>query len=233
MNSNQDHHKIIEQLKQLPKIKDHTDKNDLYEQIRMQMNRSSEFTSIPKPTKKNKLIPLFSLALVVVIVLIMLPSFINQTSLQMSEKRSNESIELFDTQENGNTSSLNMQESSEELLSKANQLDHHKQSYVLDNVGENRTIIYGAIVEEQLQFVIPISLILNEESDLSTAYNELHHYLKEEEWGVLSDLFSGVTFDIDLSNEQVMLKLPAGFSLGDGSAKANIFLEMLTTMFQQ
>src|SRR5690625_5183662 len=104
MTNRHDNHKIIEKLQQLPKIKDSTDKDVLYNQILIRMNRSAYRKSANKSTFSRTFMPLFSAALVVVILLIMLPSFINQPMLQTSDKgiheSANTSEELFEHKEN-------------------------------------------------------------------------------------------------------------------------------------
>src|SRR5690625_3252248 len=105
-------------------------------------------------------------------------------------------------------------------------------NYVIYTIDVHSTIIHRAIVEEQFQYVIPISFITTEEIDLTTKFNDLNKYFKPEEWGVRDNMFKDVIFDIDIEEQIVVVELPKDFSLGEGSAKAHAFSEMLLSMFQ-
>lgn len=222
---------IIDKLKQLPKVENHVDKDYLYEQIRTKLNRSSNVKEKLKSTNRKKIIPIFSTLLIIAIMIMILPTFINEM-IYTNESKTSDLNESFDAEIDVEESSLETTESDDDFeRGKTDDLTSNN-SYVLRTINNEQTIVYSAIVEEQLQYVIPISFITQDKSDLSSVYNELDFYLQEDEWGSLDYLFKDVIFDMDLPNRQVMMSFPEDFSLGDGAALANVFGEMLSAMFQ-
>lgn len=238
---NNDEKRMIRKLKQLPKVTDHMSKEELYEKVRMNMNRSVKANTTQKSKYSKKIIPIFSTALVIVIVLLMLPSLVNDTMFNTSESQTFDSNKSFDVEMDTEESSSTTPDQTKKSLEKEDfaenntSINNSKESYVsyiINSINKHSTLIHAAVVEEQLQYVIPISLISEESSDLSFFYNNLDHYLKEDEWGVIDYMLKDAVFEMDISNNQVIMELPDHFSLGDGTARANVFGEMLTMMFQ-
>lgn len=234
---NKDDKDIIDKLRKLPKVKDRTDKEELYEQIQAKINRTSKTRE--SKTYQKKMISVFSAILAVVIILIMIPSFVDDTMLRTSKSNVSDDDKSFETAMDTQEISINAEENS--IESSGNHADDAESnesvtydfsnSYIVNNINSSQTIVHGAIVEEQLQYVIPITFITENEADLSTLYNELNNYLVENNLGALNELFKDVTFNIDLEQKQVVLKFPEHYSLGEGSTRANVFSEMLSAMF--
>lgn len=215
---------LIDKLKQLPKVEDHRDKDALFQQISSNLNKN-------KPRKNFKFAPVFSTLIVVLLIFIIVPVLIN---LGISETSLNDSADSNSAMEKSGMEMYSTEQSNDKAVSEHDvQLkDSGIESYVLQNIDEDSTIIYGAVTDEQLQSVIPVTIVIPEIVDLNTYYNQLNHYLEETDWGVNQYLFKDVHFDLDLSKHEVLMEVPDEFSIGDGSANAHIFNEILTTMFR-
>lgn len=209
---------LIDKLEQLPKVEDHRDKDELFRRVSAQMNEK-------KPHKNYKLAPILSTLIVVLLIFVIIPVLIN---LGMSETSVNDSAE------NGVEESSHKMETTLEQ-SDADQnvqvFDDQIESYVLQDNDKNSTIIYSAVTDDELQTIIPVTIIIPAIENLTTHYNKMYQYLDETDWGVNQYLFNDVKFNLDLDNHEVEMQIPDHFSLGDGSANAHMFAEILTTMF--
>lgn len=224
---------IIDKLRKLPKIEDQISKDDLYKQIRTKLKRSSQ-TNVKKNLKSNKskkIIPVFSTVLIVIIISIMLPSFINEMRYT-NESKDFDANEVSEIEMNAEDSSPVTTDQATNDGEEQSEASMNYESYIIDTLPNDQSILHAAMVEEQLQYVIPISFIIPEDVDLSSIYNRIDDYLNEDEWGVLEYMFKEVIFDIDLENNKVIMSLPESFTLGEGTAQANMFGEMLSAMFR-
>ncbi len=229
MNKNSQDQKIINLLKQLPKIEDDIPKEEIYQQIQRKITRTAK-TSQPK----GRLIPVFSTLLVVIIMIIVIPSFFDSPSFYSNMDHDENGAELMQADFNMEESASLATDTPAEVEKVENQLaigeDYVR--FVIDEVKPETMLVHGAIVEEQMQYVIPVTFLFDNKVDLSERYNELDDYLREEEWKVEENILQGATFDINLMTNEVFLDLPENFSLGDGSARAYVFSDVLAMMFR-
>lgn len=217
--------RIVEQLKDMPIIEDPRNKDELFQRVSSQLQVKKE-----RINKVRRLIPIFCGILAIAILFIIVRPLIDQTT----------SLEDYAT---------------EEKSSFDNSSDHHKQvktfgdeddmdkemeisveedfpSYVIQEVDSDAEIIYGAVSDDQLQSVIPLSIIVPDTEDINVYYNQIGDYLNESEWGTNDYLFKEAIFDIDISQKLVTMELPEDFSVGEGTAGANMFGEVLQSMFK-
>lgn len=227
MNKNKHDQKIINLLKQLPKIEDRTTKEELYQQIQGKISRSSK-TSSPR----GRLIPVFSTLLVIMIIIIVIPSFFDSTSFFSTMNNEDDMAESLQAELNMEESVTMVNDMPAETVENQLPAGEDYQRYVIDEIKPEAMLIHGAVVEQQLQHVIPVTFIFDDQFALSEHYNQLDDYLEEDEWGVHENILQDATFDIDLTTNEVILNLPEQFSLGEGSARANIFSDILSTMFR-
>ncbi len=208
---------LIKKLKQLPKVEDHGDKDELFQRISTQMNEKM-------PHKNNKLVPVFSTVIAVLLVFAIIPVLINQS---MSETSVNDSTENAD-EESSHEIEMFVERDADQ---KGQLFDTQVESYVFQHTDDDSTAVYGAVTDEQLQTIIPVTIIIPENVDLETHYNQLDQYLDENDWGVNQYLFNGANFELDIDNHEIGIRLPDDFSLGEGSANPTMFENILTTMF--
>src|SRR5699024_5854799 len=69
--------RIIEKLNQLPMVDDNLDKDELYQRISRQLHNTQ-----PKSHPSKRLIPILSTVLVVALLFIIVPSFINTENME-------------------------------------------------------------------------------------------------------------------------------------------------------
>lgn len=228
MKSENNDQQLIDKLKQLPKVEDHRNKDELFQRISTQMNHK-------KSRKSYKLIPIFSALLVVTMIFVMVPILINLSMSEFSHNHStDQNIAIEESDESGHEMALSKDSTGtdqSEIDNDIQLMDQNIESYVIENIDDHSTIIYGAVTDNQLQSVIPVSIIIPKTNNLNLYYNQMERYINASEWGVHQYLFKGAVFNIDLSNHEVKIQIPDTFSFGDGSVHENIFNDILATMF--
>lgn len=212
---------LINKLRQLPKIEDHGNKDELFQRI-------SRHSVNKKQHRNYRLAPILSTLIVAVLIITVIPTLTNlglpRNSLNDSatnlakESAENYNAEMYSTDQDTNEAETSLD-------------DWAIDSYVLQDVSD-LTVIYSAVTDNQLQTVIPVTIISEEtDNNLNTLYNQLGEYLETNDWGVKDYLFKHVNFDIDLDKHEVLMNFSDEFSLGEGSANPAIFVNMLTKMF--
>lgn len=233
---------IIEKLKRLPKINDNTDKDVLFARISQQLDKK------PGRIIRNKrLIPILSTAFAIALFLIVIPSLINTNQSMESKEEyftkesSDKSTEIGIKSTDPNSDDKMDMDKEGTLESDQNEemtTQNHPgaeveqiESFVIQSVDDAHSIVYGAVADNQVQYVIPVSLLVPKENDIEAYYNELGTYLHESEWGVSDYPFDQLTFNIDQEKAQVSMKFPENFSLGEGEANYHMFQLLLSAMF--
>ncbi|MFD1039497.1 hypothetical protein ACFQ3N_13995 [Virgibacillus byunsanensis] len=231
---------IIKSLNELPEVKDSQTKEELYQRI----SSKTKGETASKKSKRNALIPVASTVFAIMLVVVMLPSLLNNnmndtggeestdrafdtsSSDESMENNENSTMESYEGEEEGSSADLDQAEPEISLL------DKQPEHYVVHEPNEAYTIIHVAVADNQAQYVIPLSIMAPKTDDLEVYYNELDNYLNEHEWGISEYKFDNVTFEIEQSNDQVVMDFPAGFSIGEGSANPNLFEDSLSRMFR-
>lgn len=219
MKTNHKDEQLIDTLKQLSQIEDQTDKDELFQRISTQMNNK-------KQRNHYKFWPIFSTVVVTLFILVMIPILLN---LDMPETSDNDSTGDAVEESSQYDVAMNVEQSDVERNIEVH--DSQIESYVVQSIDEDSTIIYGAVTDKQLQTVIPLSIIIPKEVDLNTHYNQLDQYLDETGWGVNEYVLNNVQFDLDLASEEVNIQIPEDFSLGEGSSNPSMFEKTLSLMF--
>lgn len=233
---NEQEKQLMDQLEKMPHIVDDMDKNVLYNQISLRLSEES----IPKRKRKTKvIIPLLATA-AVLFFLVSLPFLLNNEFDQTTSfNESSEDRADIMINEESSTIVSDSEESLEnggdeaELLTEAeDSLNPSLEAKVLEVVDSQSQIMNLAVYDDQLQYVIPISYILPKDEDLEEYYNDLGNILASE--NILPDdyLLEGLKFELDFVKNEVLIKTPKDFTLGDGTARAGIFQQLLEEMFR-
>lgn len=241
MRSNEEYEKIIADLKQLPVIEDKTDKSVLYSRISSKMADSQKM----KPKKQIKIVPILATAMVAVL-LAMIPFILNSTSDQQADQSINhdvattydsveESGEVDSSDERKANSGEATEDSQEEALQQSNELriamDEAPTRRHVISADADELLIYGAVADAKNQYVIPITFIVEESADVLEYYNQLATYIQEDSWNTAEYLLEGASFELNEADKEVLIELDDGFTLGEGSAHAYVFEQILATMF--
>lgn len=251
MINNKNEKDLIQQIKQLPKIEDKTKKEILFENISAEMkNRRASVPSrvksrrSRKSKRKHAFIPVFSTALVIAILLLMLPSILNKNNDQLANQPVNDQEDMAESNKNTNNG---MDDNNYEPKSDTEEYIEQNQADSTSDQNEDRDdeaypvfaaytdpnlqIVYGAVADPQLQYFIPISVIIPESENIENFYNSLGDFINSEEWGVSKYPFEDVTFDINFDEKEVIMNLPDDFSVGEGSAGERMINQVLAHMF--
>lgn len=210
---------IIKALKQLPKIEDQENKDELFQRI-------SAHTFEKKQQKHYRFAPILTTLIVTALIITVIPLL---TDLGLTGKSLNDSAGNV-VQESSQNFDLKMYDDAEVNEAEISVMDHAVENYVLQDI-DDLTVIYGAVADDQVQTVIPITIITTGTDNLNTHYNQLDKYLETIEWGVKDDLFEHVHVEIDIDNHKVFMSFSDEFSLGEGSANPAMFVNILTAMF--
>ncbi|MGM0942230.1 MAG: hypothetical protein ACQEWU_14930 [Bacillota bacterium] len=226
MNHNGDRDKhLIEQLNQLPKIEDKRSKEEIYQRI----------SSAQHTKKSHKIFPVLGLVTAVAILFFMIaPSIMDRNQQEMSDKSVND-VKQFN-QESKEESGLGLEGEEQDMAGQGNILEKQDSSTVNSSLVVNETessdqLVYAAVAEKQMQYIIPLTFIVPD-SSVNEAYNQLDQLIATTNQDNDIYLFRDIKYQFDEENNQVSLNLPNGFSLGNGTATAGMFQRMLAVMFQ-
>ncbi|GAB3052661.1 hypothetical protein [Virgibacillus ainsalahensis] len=232
MMEEQEKQKIADKLKQFPVIIDETDKDDLFQRI------SSHQDKDVKVNKNKRFIPALGIIMTFVIIVFIVPSLLNSSMFQNNDEQSadyaldvSDQNEVTENQQESTTDSFGQESSNDDVEQETMLADPSSDTHVIQEIGDNMTIVHGAISDSKQQYVIPLSLIVSESDDISTHYNNLDDRIEENEWGVSNYPFEDVSFTLRKAENLVVMDLPKNHTLGEGSAKTYIFEQMLTRMF--
>lgn len=218
---------IIDTLRSLPQVKDTSDKGDLYQRISLNLHQKKR-----EPKRQKKLAPVLGSLMAAAILLIIIPVYIGTAPFENSGDQSanqaaEDSAAEFSTNDTAEESSSQTMEAPE-AESNAGMPETYE-SYVIQQSGENETIIYGAVADRQQQYVIPLAFPVSGEEGLSASYNQLDSYINTEAWGLSDYMFEDVSFSLD--EERVTMNLPDNFTIGEGATASYLFEQTLTKMF--
>lgn len=221
---------LIKKLRNMPEVHGATDKNKLYQQI------SSKLDS-KQPKKRMNPAPLLGTLMAAVILILIIPSLMNTVN-QNTGKENSIADEAMENSESNQVTNESMNEITQEdsadmggAESEIMMMNEPFESYVIGANHQGSALANGAVADLQNQYVIPISFVIPESENIDAFYNEMDQHIDEQDWGISDYLFEDAAFAINRPAKEVEIDLPADFSLGEGSASANILEKMLGTMF--
>lgn len=179
MHSGDEKH-LINELKDMPVVVDDMDKDELYKII------SSRLSEEKSPQRRRKILIPFFAAAAALFLLFSIPFVLNirnDQTVSMNESFDSQSNTLMD-EESSAAIEADLSESNEESFDDAEimtrqdeAMDPWNESRVLETIPQNSQMMSFAIYDEQLQFVIPITLITSENKETPVIYNELDSIL--------------------------------------------------------
>ncbi|WP_160721416.1 hypothetical protein [Bacillus sp. USDA818B3_A] len=209
---------LEELLRQMPRIQDHRDPHDIYQNI-----------SLKKKKTRPWLLPGFAAAACFLLLFILVPKLMGgiNFSYQSSEEEKSSSAGRT-TAKDSSASSKKETEASE--AKQADLLNTEKVNTAVyeDEIGNNTVFTYW-IPDAQAQILIPVSIIVPQTLGpfWITQYTDIMANLQEEEWG-LSDFYPiNANFSLDKSQNTVIVDLPSNHSYGLGSTAETNFLNIL------
>ncbi|WP_042223561.1 hypothetical protein [Oceanobacillus manasiensis] len=217
---------ISEQLSQMPPVSDPRAKEDVKQQILSQFNQ--EERKRDKKSNRNRWVPLLSTLLATAILIFVSFLFYNNYNIPQ-----NDVAESGDSMRYASEEEAAIEESAEqESTTQSDEtMEANNTGMFVQQKTDQSTVVHGATSDPQLQYVIPISFIVPEQNDKEIYYNELESYITEHVLTTSTYLFKGVTFEINEENNEVILDLPKGFNVSEGSTVPNMFEDQLSAMF--
>lgn len=217
---------LEELLRQMPKIKDHRDPRDIYQNL-----------SIKKRKTITWILPSIAAAAALLLFFILVPQLMDGTqySLDKASEEKSSSKQDMKTAEINKDSAIAWKKGEATSKQKAfsgstktelMSVDNIKTAIYDDEVG-NGTVLTYWIPDPQGQILIPVSTVVNDTGDKSwlTLFNEKMAGLKEKEWG-LSDFYP-VNATLKPNDNSVIVDVPSNHSYKDGSTTETNFINIL------
>lgn len=155
---------------------------------------------------------------------------------QTSEKFNEENNEDVNTSSNTDDKSNDTEQNSEknEELAEENGKEtsslEELKHYVIKDISDDEIVVYGAVPDQQGQYVIPISFIGSKGMDINEYYNKMEQLIQEAGINDSNYLLKGFNYSIDTNEHQATLDVPSDFSLSS-STEAYLFEIILGKMF--
>lgn len=219
----------------MPQVNDTLDKDELYRKV------ASNIT--PKRARKRKrtwLIPSFATVAVICLVVIIAQSMqpsnfgaLDNGRSQMDEVSENMEMAQLPTENNENQITTNEAEEGNNDMAIMERAEEEIFTSRVVNAQENTTLIYGAVLDNNANAVIPLTFVVDKlNADVESYYSHLNDYIREEEWGVFAYPFENMTFDINNDNNEVMINVPENYQFGNGGGTVQgLFETVISTMF--
>ncbi|MFK9095506.1 hypothetical protein [Bacillus salipaludis] len=217
---------LEELLRQMPKMQDHRDPRDIYQNL-----------SLKKRKTKPWLLPGIAAAAALLLFFILAPKLMDGTNFTYDQAREEKSSANKEMQLADRDSAVDLKKedasSKEQAYSGTAKTDLMKaesiKTAVYDDDVAGGTVFTYWIPDPQAQILIPVSTIIHDTQDQSwlTLYTKNMASLKEVEWG-LSDFYPlNVTMELDKNNSSVMVDVPSDHQYGQGSANETSFINVL------
>ncbi|MGJ7919943.1 negative regulator of sigma-X activity [Neobacillus sp. LXY-4] len=212
---------LEELLKQMPKVNDNRNPDDLYQLIS---------NNVKKKKRTSWIIPGFSSLAAIILMIILIPSFfdvdnrVNHDSIQESKS--------MDKAEKRESTSLKMTQDSN-----SNQMEAliaiNKTAVYEEDLAGKELLTFG-IPDKSALNVVPVSVLVNKQASKSwfDYFNEIMPILTEENWG-LTDYFPlNGTWTYHRQEKTINFDVPSDHQYGLGSASQTMFERSLAMTFR-
>lgn len=218
---------IEELLMQMPKIKDHRNPRDIYQNL-----------SLKKRRTKTWVLPSLATAAAILLFFILVPKLMvgtNSSSDKQVEMSKIESEIKDSDQKDHSTVALKKEESSPNEKSQSGTAKNEvmsasadKTAVYAEDVVTGKVLTYW-IPDQQAQILIPISTVVGASDNKSwlTLFNENMANLNEEEWGLTDYYPLNVTMSLNSDNSTLQVEVPANHQYGQGSTNETNFINVI------
>jgi hypothetical protein len=214
---------LEELLRQMPKIEDHRNPRDIYQNL-----------SIKRRKTPTWLLPSVAAVAALFLLFILVPKLMVGSEFSLDKVEQENSVEqkmsLADDSSAGNENKSTAIEEDTPGEQPNIPMQEGNNTAVYENeVGNGQVLTYW-IPDQQAQILIPVSTIVNVEGNESwlTLFNESMGNLKEEEWG-LSDYYPlNATIEFASNENSVVVDVPSDHKYGEGSTSETNFVNVVT-----
>jgi hypothetical protein len=218
---------IEELLMQMPKIKDHRNPRDIYQNF-----------SLKKRRTKTWVLPSLATAAAILLFFILVPKLMVGTNsssdkqvemskieseIKDSDQKDHSTVALKKEGSSPNEKSLSGTAKNEVMSASAD-----KTAVYAEDVGTGKVLTYW-IPDQQAQILIPISTVVGSSDNKSwlTLFNENMAKLNEEEWGLTDYYPLNVTMSLNSDNSTLQVEVPANHQYGQGSTNETNFINVI------
>lgn len=220
-------------LKQLPKINDHRNPQDIYQNISTKINKHKRtrwvFSSV-------------ATAAALLLIFILFPSINHDKTTDQMIKNSASSQEAVEKRDMSLKQKAESPEEKTNIATKSFSEDRKKlneestpieATAVYANDVTNKDVLTYAIPDNDVQNIVPITVLVDKDPNKKwlTQYVDTMKQLQEEAWGLKEFYPLNGEISYGDSEDIVMIKLPKNHSYGVGSASDKAFTEALTQSF--
>jgi hypothetical protein len=215
---------IEELLREMPRIKDHRDPRDIYQNL-----------SFKKRKRPAWIIPGLAAAAALFLFFLLVPKLFDGTQYSLDSAKQEESSreEKISISEDNSSLSMEKEDSaqSEKGISGAEpkmlMADSNKNAVYEEDAGTGTVFTYW-IPDPQIQILVPVSILVtpNSNKDWLTNFTESMELLNEEEWGLTDYYPINAKFELD-NNNTVIVDVPNDHKYGQGSASETMFIDSL------
>jgi hypothetical protein len=217
---------LIELLRQMPKVQDHRNPRDIYQNLSL---------------KKRKKYPIWigpaiAAAAAFLIVLILVPKLINnpQTSYDQARQEKIFADKMADSAGNQDSAAMKKQENSVKKQSSAVSQPKLlttaslKTAIYSEDVKDGTVLTYW-IPDPQAEVLVPVSTVVHENQQKSwlTIFKEKMILLKENEWGLSEYYPLNAALDIDSNDNSATVDVSSSNPYVQGSSNESVFLDVL------
>lgn len=220
MMNKMDEEYIKKQLKNMPKVNDDRTKEEWIERVQPYKYKRERTRK-----KSPKMIPILSTVLLIGMMVLIIPTIIQEPS-SVQEQTSSTHYDDHQVDQKANVDQqLKSAARNEEVT------EHKEGEYVMFDLHGDEQVVYGGIFDQQVQYIIPLAFVSSEDHSLSELYTELDSYIDEFDLASKIPYFKDTAFSINMDEKNVTMHVPDDYSIGEGSAVQGKFEEMLSRIF--
>lgn len=240
---------LEEILGQMPKVKDHRDSRDIYQNI---AHRVEKRKKVP-----TWVIPGAAIAAVLFLAFILSPGLMGsnysdqqsmdssseageKSTMEMNMATSDDSAKDSAVQEESTImmdSADGKEEKTKEFaaMDKANSYDGLMSLYPAEIDSETTEVLTYAVPDQQAMTVVPVTVTKPKEEgkDWIDSYTETMPKLKEEDWGLTDYYPMGASWSYDEVTKTLSMDVKQNHPYRDGSAANTIFVDSMTENFSR
>ncbi|WP_078429425.1 hypothetical protein [Alkalihalobacterium alkalinitrilicum] len=206
---NFDFEEFEKKLRQLPKVEDNRSKEVIYQNIRKQMNTE------PMKKRKQWLVPTVASTFAAFLLILLIP--------MMLSNESNESEEALPVTEEAEDNEMFAIEVDEVNENAATEQELYISALVDDILLENQRIVTVPFVDEQANFIVPVSFIVRDDDAILHQMTAILEEYDPSYIGLSESPLKGVTFE-EVSDTTVAVDIP---EVPIGSANEKILVEAI------
>lgn len=219
---------LIELLRQMPKIKDHRDPRDIYQNI-----------SLKKRKLKPWLLPGLAAAAALFLFFILVPKLMDGTNTsydqagQGNSTENNKSMKMADQ----NSPTAMKKEGASPVDDRSNKAVDKVETMratsiktaIYDGEAGNGKVLTYWIPDPQVQILVPVSIIVPDAKDKSwlTLFKENMANLREKEWGLTDFYPPNLKMELGEHNNIITVDVPKDHQYGQGAATEIVFRDVL------